>query len=426
MSDDQGPAERPRADTRTSYAQNMEDILLDRLFAGRPGSFVDVGANHPYIDSNTYYFYLKGWRGVNVEPSPRGHALFAEHRPGDLNLELAVSDAEGTSAFHEIDTVEGLSGLSTLSAEIAETHRAAGYAVKVREVRARTLAAIVAEHKIEPPDFLSIDVEGCEAGVLRGAPFETWKPKVLVIESTTPLSQLPTHLEWEPLVLGHGYLFAATNGINRFYLRGDLADALPRFATPVNALDEYVPQRVRIVERRLGDVERERDWERGEIARERAAIEAERRGWAWGADQARHLQAVWRGECDAFADQRVKWADALAYFEAAQAEFRADRDAWRAEHAGYEAGAARMAEERSRMDAERAAIDAHRREIAAQHAVFDAERAAWGASAVEGARQIAHAQQELRPYKVLDRLRVVPRSYGLARRLARTLSPRRD
>ena len=40
---------------RVSYAQNMEDILLDRLFGDHVGSFVDVGANNPFIDSNTHF-----------------------------------------------------------------------------------------------------------------------------------------------------------------------------------------------------------------------------------------------------------------------------------------------------------------------------------------------------------------------------------
>src|SRR4051794_30113943 len=95
------PVERPTSPARISYAQNGEDILLDRLFGGRPGTFLDIGANHPFIDNNTYFFYLRGWRGVNVEPTPRGHALFAEHRPEDRNLAVAVSDGEGELPFFE-------------------------------------------------------------------------------------------------------------------------------------------------------------------------------------------------------------------------------------------------------------------------------------------------------------------------------------
>ena len=47
---------------RISYAQHMEDILIDRVFHDlrRTGTFMDIGANHPYIDNNSYFFYLRG------------------------------------------------------------------------------------------------------------------------------------------------------------------------------------------------------------------------------------------------------------------------------------------------------------------------------------------------------------------------------
>src|SRR5262249_3245062 len=102
---------------RVSYAQNMEDILLDRLFGDHVGSFVDVGANNPFIDSNTHFFHLRGWSGTNIEPTRQGFEQFVEHRPDDLNLPVAVSDTEGTLRFFEVWDAEGHNGLSTLSRE---------------------------------------------------------------------------------------------------------------------------------------------------------------------------------------------------------------------------------------------------------------------------------------------------------------------
>ena len=51
------------------------------------------------------------------------------------------------------------------------------------------------------------------------------------------MTNIPCHQSWEPILLEQGYLFAAFDGINRFYLRGDLADSLPLFECPVNSLD---------------------------------------------------------------------------------------------------------------------------------------------------------------------------------------------
>ncbi len=52
-----------------SYAQNQEDVLLNRVFQGlSDGFYIDVGANDPVVDSVTKLFYDRGWTGINVEP----------------------------------------------------------------------------------------------------------------------------------------------------------------------------------------------------------------------------------------------------------------------------------------------------------------------------------------------------------------------
>jgi hypothetical protein len=75
-----------------SYSQEGEDrVLAHVLDIGRrdPGFYVDVGAHHPQRFSNTYAFYLAGWRGLNIEPRPGSLSLFQRLRPRDINLNLA-------------------------------------------------------------------------------------------------------------------------------------------------------------------------------------------------------------------------------------------------------------------------------------------------------------------------------------------------
>lgn len=375
------PVERPRPDARISYAQNAEDILLDRLFRDRPGTFMDIGANHPFIDNNTYFFYLRGWRGVNVEPTRRGHALFREHRPADRNLAVAVSDVEGEMTFFEVDDADGLTGLSTLSAEVAEARRAQGYSVVEHSVPIRTVASLIDEHEIEPPDLLSIDVEGNEGRVIAGIPLERWRPKVMVVESTVPLSGVATHEGWEPTLSRHGYLFAAFNGVNRFYLRDDLRHELPLFQTPVNVLDGYFRHEVVALQNRAEEFRDTLEREQAARRFDAAQFEREREGWAWGKMHAEYIWATWEQERAGFDRERTGWAETLGRLEAALLE--------------------------------------QQRQAATQ---LEAERAARQAEAAEHHAQIAALQAQLRPYHVLDRLRVVPAGFGLARRVKRKLA----
>lgn len=366
------PVERFGPVSRISYAQNMEDILLDRVFRGRPGTFMDVGGNHPFIDNNTYFFYVRGWRGVSLEPTQRGHALFVEHRPDDLNLAVAASDAEGSLPFYEIANADGLTGLSTLELDAAEEYRAQGFDVVESCVPVRTVASLVAEHRIEPPDIMSIDVESHEGAVIRGIPFATWRPKVLVVESTAPLTSVASYLEWEPILLRHGYVFATFNGVNRFYLRDDLADELPKFATPVNVLDHYHRQEVVALSNQAGEY---RDkYEREKAAREfdQARFEETKAGWEWGRMQLQYIHALCEQEIARVGAEREEWKNRLEAFE------------------------------RARVDWER-------------------ERAAYEQERTERNLLLNTAQTQLHPYRLIDRMGLVTASYGLAKRVKRKL-----
>jgi FkbM family methyltransferase len=401
---------------RISYAQNMEDILLDRLFAGRVGSFVDVGANHPFIDSNTYFFYVRGWRGVNLEPLPRGHALFQEFRPEDRNLAIAASDSdeEGVLSFYEVIGPDGMTGLSTLSAEIAEQHRSEGFEVVEQRVPVRTMASLVAEYRIEPPDFASIDVEGHEGAVIRGLPLDRWRPKVLVVEATLPLSHTASHTSWEPILIEKGYLFATFNGVNRFYVRDDLRDQIELLQTPVNVFDQY--QRHETIFYWHGYEKLKSDLEH-----ERFCFEQERGGWAWGAAQARHAQTLFEQERAAFARERAAWKDAQVFFEQAEKSWEWERKRYEYERGAWEQARAMYERERSEYTQARAQHERERATFEAERTQRALERAAWEHERAELARLLAEARTELRAYRAIDRLGVVTKGFSLARRVKRRL-----
>ncbi len=69
--------------TFISYAQNREDVVLQRALSGvQRGRYVDVGANDPTEDSVSKAFYEAGWRGITVEPV---HEFAERHaEPGSL------------------------------------------------------------------------------------------------------------------------------------------------------------------------------------------------------------------------------------------------------------------------------------------------------------------------------------------------------
>src|SRR5580658_8816405 len=87
------PARRRKRYFRHSFSQEGEDMILASFFEGKKnGFYVDVGAHHPKRFSNTHHFYIRGWRGINVDATPGSMKLFRRTRPDDINIEAAVSD----------------------------------------------------------------------------------------------------------------------------------------------------------------------------------------------------------------------------------------------------------------------------------------------------------------------------------------------
>ncbi|MFZ5483250.1 MAG: FkbM family methyltransferase [Pseudomonadota bacterium] len=224
-------------DAFISYAQNGEDVLLNRALADvGSGFYIDVGAQEPTGDSVTRAFYDRGWHGINIEPSRADHAALAEARPRDVNMNVAVADLAGERTFFEVPGT----GLATLDADLAERHRQAGFEVVARPVSVRTLSDLCDELAVADIHFLKIDVEGAEKAVLQGFDLERYRPWVVLMEATEPNSTVPTHGEWEHLLTRRGYVFAFFDGLNRYYLAQERAGLLAKFTAPPNVFDRYV------------------------------------------------------------------------------------------------------------------------------------------------------------------------------------------
>lgn len=167
-----------------SYSQEGEDMILHRIFAGqRRGFYVDVGAHHPRRFSNTYFFYRRGWSGINIEPNPDAFRLFRSVRTRDINLQLGISDTAGRIPYYQFDEP----ALNTFDGEMANSRLAkTNYKLKTtREVAVERLETILSGHLPTGVqiDFLSIDVEGLDFAVLKSNNWNRFRPKCVLVES---------------------------------------------------------------------------------------------------------------------------------------------------------------------------------------------------------------------------------------------------
>lgn len=200
----------PIKDARISYSQFGEDLLLDNFFCRKPsGFFVDVGAHHPFYLSNTCFFYKKGWRGINIEPTADGFALLKKHRARDINLRVAISSSVTKAKFLDAGPLSGIVDDNYPHSESEGT---------ITEVDAMPLHTVLDKWMPRNPtseiDFLSVDCEGHDYEVLLSNDWDRYKPSVTLVEEHHWDARSPI----ASLLHDHGYVFVARAGLTNIYV----------------------------------------------------------------------------------------------------------------------------------------------------------------------------------------------------------------
>jgi len=211
-----------------SYSQEGEDMILRRLFdKQKTGFYVDVGAHHPKRFSNTFFFYKKGWRGINIDAMPGSMSLFNKIRPKDINLEIPISDKKQKLKYYMFNEP----ALNGFSKELAEK-RDGGDNYKIiseKAMETSTLEDVLEKYlpSGQRIDFMSIDVEGIDLQVLKSNNWRRFKPKCVVVEILGSSISNITNSKEQKYLAGFGYEIFAKTVNTVIFRRVDIKEALP-------------------------------------------------------------------------------------------------------------------------------------------------------------------------------------------------------
>jgi FkbM family methyltransferase len=222
-----------------SYAQRYEDFYLMRCFGEQgEGFYIDVGSGHPVYDNTSFAFYLKGWHGITVEPNPSLARLTRAVRPRDRHVEALVGTSAGAATFYLVDEFHGLSTMIEAHARAAQAQF--GKSSQAIAVPVTTLKELCQQHAPPVFDFLKVDVEGAEQDVLRGGDWQSYRPKLLVVEALAPFTLAPAWACWEPFVASRGYRYVWFDSLNRYYLAEEAGDLASCFENAPSAFPDAV------------------------------------------------------------------------------------------------------------------------------------------------------------------------------------------
>lgn len=203
-----------------SYSQHGDDFALLNIFdlmGIQKPSYLDLGAHHPYLISNTALMYERGCRGINVEANPMLMDNFHVYRSEDKNLNVGVGVLRGKKEFY---ILEDTSGLNTFC--MAELDRIGSKPTRSIMLEVVTLKHIVDEHCGGIyPDLLITDIEGMDYKVLEAEDFSKSKPKVICSEIRPHESKATSRM-----LAGKGFVLHSRVQANLIFIDANYLDSV--------------------------------------------------------------------------------------------------------------------------------------------------------------------------------------------------------
>ena len=166
---------------KLQYSRWGEDSFLINYFKDTSnGRYIDIGAFHPFRGSNTYLLYKKGWSGINIDLNKTSIDLFKLARPNDINLNLAISDANKKIKVYQ---TKDLGKMNTIDPKFASFFLKNYH---VRESCSYNLNDILYKYNASKNnrfELIDIDVEGSEYQILKNLNFNKYSFKLILVET---------------------------------------------------------------------------------------------------------------------------------------------------------------------------------------------------------------------------------------------------
>ena len=172
-----------------SYAQNGEDIIIQKYFGNYIGKFLSIGENDGITFSNVRAFAEMGWTGLLVEASPTAYERMLKNYElidRDFDFQnVAIGKDDGVLEFYESGELLGKGDVSLVSSGVrSELDRWTSLNIPFHKIKVpmTSFATMLARSRHTYFDLLSLDIEGMELDVLPQIDFKALGIKVAVIE----------------------------------------------------------------------------------------------------------------------------------------------------------------------------------------------------------------------------------------------------
>lgn len=196
-------------------AKEIEEKKLVREFFDNKtnGFFIEVGANEPDLHSQTLHLETElNWSGLLIEPIDYLAKQLREKRPKCHIIECACTLNENVGEADFFIPINEDGDIPLFASLVTGIDHALMHKTRRLRVKTRSLNQIIKKHAQDVKiDLLSIDTEGTELDVLKGANLKINQPKLIIVEDRMVF--LGKHLylrKW-------GYKLFRRTGFNNWY-----------------------------------------------------------------------------------------------------------------------------------------------------------------------------------------------------------------
>ena len=172
------------------FSQEGEDLIIDRILKFKNIKykdifFLDIGSGHPIKYSNTFYFYIRGSKGISIDASNRNIKLHKVFRPKDISLNLLLGKKSEIVEYQVFNQPE----LNTVSKkrleELKKYNISPLFFEKVDQLDSSLFFKENITEHISNINFFTIDIEGAELDVLNSIDWKIFKPEIICVEIIT-------------------------------------------------------------------------------------------------------------------------------------------------------------------------------------------------------------------------------------------------
>ena len=209
----------PKTKLQGNYkSQYGQDWYLEKLgFLSKNNFFVEVGCNHPKINSNSYFLeHVYNYSGISIDAIDYKEEFYT-FRPNTIFIQSLIDSKETNKIFNLVHNEDGWENqVSSIHKETLTMGK--GFKADAIEMKTSTLQKLLPYNCVI--DILMVDVEGHEIEVLDSLNWELNSPRIILIENN---GEFYNRKKLENFIIKKGYkLYARIGTSDDIYVLNNL------------------------------------------------------------------------------------------------------------------------------------------------------------------------------------------------------------